>query len=92
MVNKLKEENKRLNDSLAQNNSMLKQNDQLVIKQEELDYIRQIKEENIKLKEANRSKDREIEQKLTETEAVSPSNSLKLNYSYLILLIKHLIN
>ena len=29
MVNKLKDDNKRLNDSLAHNNSFLKQNDQL---------------------------------------------------------------
>ena len=91
MVNKLKEENKRLNESLAQNNSISVQNEQLsniyhlikrirffyqffnfeiVIKQEELDYIRQIKEENIKLKEAIRYRDKELEQKLAETEAV----------------------
>ena len=42
----------------------------LVIKQEELDYIRQIKEENIKLKELIRFKDREIGQKASESEAV----------------------
>ena len=41
-----------------------------VIKQEEMDYIRQIREENMKLKEANRFKDKELEQKATETEAV----------------------
>jgi hypothetical protein len=43
---------------------------QIVIKQEELDYIRQIKEENIKLKEAVRFKDRELEQKNNENEGV----------------------
>lgn len=43
----------------------------LAIKQEELDYIRQIKEENIKLKENIRFKDREIEQKNEDNEAVS---------------------
>ena len=42
-----------------------------MIKQEELDYIRQIKEENIKLKEAVRFKDRELEQKNNENEGVS---------------------
>jgi len=41
-----------------------------VIKQEELDYIRQIKEENIKLKEVIKYKDREIEQKNTEHEGL----------------------
>lgn len=40
------------------------------IKQEELDYMRQIKEENIKLKEAVRYKDREIDQKNEENEGV----------------------
>lgn len=45
------------------------------IKQEELDYIRQIKEENIKLKESIRFKDREIEQKNQDNEAVSENNS-----------------
>ena len=43
----------------------------LVIKQEELDYIREIKEENIKLKETIRFKDRELETKGSEAEAVS---------------------
>jgi len=71
MVNKLKDDNKRLNDSLAHNNSFLKQNDQLIIKQEEMDYIRQIREENMKLKEANRFKDKELEQKATEVEALT---------------------
>jgi hypothetical protein len=42
----------------------------LVIKQEELDYLKQIKEENIKLKEAIRFKEREIEQKNTDNEGV----------------------
>jgi len=70
MVNKLKEENKRLNESLAQNNSISVQNEQLIIKQEELDYIRQIKEDNIKLKEAMRFKDKELEQKTAEADAL----------------------
>ena len=35
-----------------------------------MDYIRQIREENMKLKEANRFKDKELEQKATEVEAV----------------------
>lgn len=70
MVNKLKDDNKRLNESLAQTSSTLKQNDQLIIKQEELDYIREIKEENIKLKETIRFKDRELETKASETEAL----------------------
>lgn len=69
MVNKLKDDNKRLTD-LAQNSTMLK-SDHLVIKQEELDYIKQIKEENIKLKETCRFKDRELEQKVSESEALS---------------------
>ena len=43
----------------------------LAIKQEELDYIREIKEENIKLKETIRFKDRELETKGSEAEAVS---------------------
>lgn len=71
MVNKLKDENKRLNDSLTQNSTFLKSTEHLVIKQEELDYIRQIKEENIKLKEINRFKEKEIEQKMTESEALT---------------------
>jgi len=70
MVNKLKDENKRLNESLAQNNSISVQNEQLIIKQEELDYIRQIKEENIKLKEAIRFRDKELEQKMAESDAL----------------------
>lgn len=70
LVNKLKEENKRLNESLDQNTSLLDLKEHIVIKQEELDFIKQIKEENIKLKETNRYKDRELEQKLSETEAV----------------------
>lgn len=71
MVNKLKDENKRLNNSIDLNSSdQLRHNDQLVIKQEELDYIRQIKEENIKLKEAVRFKDRELEQKNNENEGL----------------------
>lgn len=70
MVNKLKEENKRLNDTINKNNFIMKQNDQITIKQEELDYIRQIKEENIKLKETIRFKDREIEQKNEENEGL----------------------
>lgn len=41
-----------------------------MIKQEELDYIRQIKEENIRLKESIRLKDREIEQKNSDNEGV----------------------
>ena len=41
-----------------------------VIKQEELDYIRQIKEENIKLKEAVKYKDRELDQKNLEHEGL----------------------
>ena len=52
-----------------------------MIKQEELDYIRQIKEENIKLKEAVRYKDREIEQKNGETEAVRMRFLLTLAYT-----------
>lgn len=71
MVNKLKDENKRLSDSLSQNNHISNShNDQLIIKQEELDYIRQIKEENIKLKETIKYKDREIEQKNTDHDAL----------------------
>ena len=42
-----------------------------VIKQEELDYIKEIKEENIKLKETLRFKERELEAKGAESEAVS---------------------
>jgi hypothetical protein len=69
MVNKLKDENKRLNESLSQNNFISNsQSDQLIIKQEELDYIRQIKEENLKLKETAKLKDRELEQKNVENE------------------------
>lgn len=71
MVNKLKEDNKRLAECVDENNSILKSSDHLVIKQEELDYMTQIKEDNIKLKELNRFKDRELEQKLSETEALS---------------------
>lgn len=70
MVNKLKEENKRLNESLDQNTSLFDSKEHIFIKQEELDFIKQIKDENIKLKEMNRYKDRELEQKLSETEAV----------------------
>jgi hypothetical protein len=78
MVNKLKEENKRLNETLVEHqSSILNQlnsgppsEQQFVIKQEELDYMKQIKEENIKLKEALRFKEREIEQKNSESEGV----------------------
>lgn len=70
MINKLKEDNKRLNDSLDQNTSLLDLKEHIVIKQEELDFIKQIKEENIKLKEMNRYKDRELDQRLSETEAL----------------------
>lgn len=71
MVNKLKEENKRLNDTLNENSlNSRQQSDQLVIKQEELDYIKQIKEENLKLKEALRFRERDMELKSTEYESV----------------------
>ena len=42
----------------------------LVIKKEELDYIKQIKEENIRLKESIKFKDREIDQKTNDLEKV----------------------
>ena len=42
-----------------------------VIKQEELDYVKQIKEENLKLKDAIRYKDKELNQKNYELESVS---------------------
>ncbi|RNA18070.1 RILP -like protein [Brachionus plicatilis] len=71
MINKLKDENKRLNEYLDQNKSIeSKQSELLVIKQEELDYIRQIKEENYRLKETIRLKDREIEQKNSDHEGL----------------------
>jgi len=86
MVNKLKEDNKRLNDSLNESDFLntSKQNEQFVIKQEELDYIRQIKEENMKLKESLRFKEKEIEQKQTDNEAlqsqVDSLSSTMLNF------------
>ena len=52
-----------------------------VIKQEELDYIREIKEENIKLKETIRYKDRELETKASETEAVSENLTAVLKFA-----------
>lgn len=82
LVNKLTEENKRLNESLDQNNSLLDSKEHIVIKQEELDFIKQIKEENIKLKETKRYKDRELEQKLSETEAVICICSNFLSFIY----------
>jgi hypothetical protein len=86
MVNKLKEDNKRLNDSLNESDLLntSKQNEQFVIKQEELDYIRQIKEENMKLKESLRFKEKEIEQKQMDHEAlqsqVDSLSSTMLNF------------
>lgn len=55
-----------------------------MIKQEELDYIRQIKEENIRLKENIRQKDREIEQKNSDNEAVKflDLNFLKIKFFF----------
>ncbi|CAF0927869.1 unnamed protein product [Brachionus calyciflorus] len=63
VINKLKDENKRLYESLDQTRNLENiSTEQIVIKQEEFDYISQIKEENLKLKEVVRLKERELEQ------------------------------
>jgi len=70
MVNKLSTDNKRLQEMIVNSKSMNANENQqgYVIKKEELDYIKQIKEENIKLKDSVKYKDREIGQKNGELE------------------------
>ena len=68
-VNKLKEENKRLNEFLSEQNTKIPEGC-IMLEQKDLDFIEQIKGENFKLKEINRYKDKELTERLHETEAV----------------------
>jgi RILP-like protein 1 len=69
MVNKLKVENKRLAE-LAHDNSTSDQSNKFIIKQEELDFIRSIKEENMAMKDSLRFAEKEADERRFENEAL----------------------
>ncbi|CAF1415554.1 unnamed protein product [Rotaria sordida] len=76
LVSKLQDENRRLRDDLEHNNDLHNKSDltnsieTISITREELQCIKNLTEENIKLKRSVKSKDKELTQKTLDIEAI----------------------